>query len=448
MPDLDFGGPDFGGPDFGGPDFAGLTEQARAAFRPDYADVERRARHRRTVRLAAVAVTAAALAAGGLTATNLAGGPNPEPGPTPTPVPSYVQRGEPVLPGPTYVRLTPDGWDVARPDKPLTGMFTELRAGDTDHLYIEYQDCAGSRCTRMLAASADRGRTWRKHRMPLDGSPQRGGVIAVRGTTVIASMWGGGAEARSYVASVDGGATWRAVTPRIVDALPTGWPLLPLGSGVLRAYDVATGDIALRPVGRPPRSGITHTLHGSPEGGIWQIQTEYPPLPTPRPTGPYQLRPTFHLVVSHDGGATWQRRTMPDGLIARTANSVMSVGLNNLRSVDGTTVVVADETGGRLRLRVSRDGGVTWRTGATIVPDGPLLSILPTREGPILVEAGYSAYRSVDGGATLERVGPALGARAYAVPGGYAEPTNDDNYGVWLSPDGGAWTYVPPPPLP
>jgi hypothetical protein len=434
-------------------DFVGLADEARAAFRPNYSDVERRARHRRlNVRVGAAAVTVATLAAGGLAINGVAGS-GPAPGPTPTPVPSYTQRGKPALPGVTYVRISPDGWDVAQPDKPLTGMFTSLRAGDMNHLYIEYQDCRDSACVRMLAASADGGRTWRKHRMPFNLPDGRfTSVLAVHGTSVIA-VRAVDLDTREYFASLDGGMTWRSVTPVTVGALPTGWPLMGgPRTDVIMAFDPTTGAIATMPLATVPFTtgasiGRQVTLSGpAPEAGIWLIRSEYR-QPTPRPTTPFTIKPDWLLLVSHDGGATWQRRTLPDGIVARSPHSA-SVRPYSLATLDGLTLVTTEEQEGGYRLWISRDGGVTWGAGASVVADGPLRSILVTREGPILLEAGYSAYRSTDGGATLQRVGPAIGAGAHAIPGGYAAATGDDNHGIWLSLDGGTWTYVAPPPLP
>jgi hypothetical protein len=408
-------------------DFVGLADEARAAFKPDYSDVERRARHRRlNVRVGAAAVTVATLAAGGLAINGVTGGPRPNPVATPTPVPSYTQQGN-AGPGPTWVRIHPDGWDVDRPDKPLTGMFTELRAGDMNNLYIEYQDCRVSPCVRMLAASADGGRTWRKHRLPLEVPSREGGVVAVRGTTVIASVWGRGLVDGPHYASVDGGLTWRTVTPMTVSALPAGWPLIGSRMNVIRAFDPATGDLAEIALGRKDAVRDGFTVFGQPpEAGIWQLRSG-----------------GQHLAVSRDGAATWQSRSLPDGIdLARTT------GGTTLATLDGTAMVVVGGEGDALRLHVSHDGGIGWQAGAAITPDGPLLSILLTRDGAILLEAGSSVYRSTDGGATLRRVGPAIGYRAYAIPGGYAEPSDNQKYGVWLSPDGGTWTYVPPPPLP
>ena len=44
---------------------------------------------------------------------------------------------------------------------------------------------------------------------------------------------------------------------------------------------------------------------------------------------------------------------------------------------------------------------------------------------------------------------PSLGALAYTLSaGGYAIPTNNSEYGVWLSPDGDTWTYASRPTIP
>jgi hypothetical protein len=74
--------------------------------------------------------------------------------------------------------------------------------------------------------------------------------------------------------------------------------------------------------------------------------------------------------------------------------------------------------------------------------------VLATREGHLLLEVGCSDYRSTDGARTLLRVGRRSVPRALPGPGGYAENTANDSYGIWLSPDGGEWTYVPPPAVP
>ncbi|PWU43229.1 hypothetical protein DLE60_22650 [Micromonospora globispora] len=80
---------------------------------------------------------------------------------------------------------------------------------------------------------------------------------------------------------------------------------------------------------------------------------------------------------------------------------------------------------------------------------GPLLSLLPTTEGTLILESPTATWRSTDGGASFTQVGPSLGSRAYALPGGgYAIPTNNGEFSVWLSPDGAKWSYVGRPEVP
>ncbi|HEU5110333.1 MAG TPA: hypothetical protein VFT95_17465 [Micromonosporaceae bacterium] len=100
-------------------------------------------------------------------------------------------------------------------------------------------------------------------------------------------------------------------------------------------------------------------------------------------------------------------------------------------------------------MYASADGGTTWEPRASVDLGGPLLSILPTADGALLLEGPKDTYRSLDGGRTFTRVGPSLGNHGYTLAtGGYAIPTNNSEYGVWLSPDGAAWSYVSRPEVP
>ena len=154
--------------------------------------------------------------------------PSPSTGPWRTVVPQPGAQGP--APQPSYTEIEPGLFDPTARDKPLTGMFTELRAGDLDHLYLPYQDCAGKNCRQMLAASADRGRTWRK--LPLPESEHKPIVTLVHGSLVLALESDsrpreGSYDPRSlpdptYWSSTDGGVTWRRSAARTVEALPAG----------------------------------------------------------------------------------------------------------------------------------------------------------------------------------------------------------------------------------
>ena len=447
-------------------DFAGLAAAAAHAFRPDFADVVARSGRRRRKRAFGALLVTLGLAAGGGTAvvatadhapTPVRPAPAPSTGPWRTTAPQPGAQGP--QPQPSYTRITPGHFDPVERDEPLTGLYTELKAGDIDHLYLEYRDCAGGACRAMLAASADRGRTWRKLPIPVPvpGGPgsNQPAVALVYGTLVLVAdpvtSPDGPFDPRTvppptYRVSTDGGVTWRPATVRTVDALPAGWPVHAEMEAIV-AVDPRTGDMArLEP---PAASWMSHIflLPTPPGAGMWTLGTETEPPPSPLPTGVYQLRSLPVARVSDDGGRTWDTRRLPAAVGASPGGGT-SLDRSLLTTVDGRTVYVREERTDGIRLHASADGGRTWAARAELDLDGPMLSLLPVGDRTVIVEGLHGTYRSTDQGRTFTRVGPSLGARAHAVPGGYTIPTNNNEYSAWVSEDGAVWTYIRRPEVP
>jgi hypothetical protein len=331
-------------------------------------------------------------------------------------------------------------------------MFTTLIAGDLRHLYLRYQNCQSKNdCTQMLASTSDGGRTWQKVALP----PSVGNISAALGATVVAvpeltADVIAKAQANKpfdYYASSDAGATWRNVEPRSASSLPAGWPLLQatIASRGIMAFDPKTGNIdVVAPKSQGSVLGLD-VISGLPRAaGMWRTAVRFGTSRKPLPGGGYEQAQVPVLQVSQDG-ATWQDRTLPGN-----PGQLSDKGLDGRRmwTTDGKTVVAVLQDGENQELWVSRDGALTWAPGAEITAPGPLMSVLVTSDGAILVEVGNNAFRSIDGGRTIQRVGPELGSRAYVVPGGYAESSNDGRYAVWLSADGGTWRFVSHPPVP
>jgi hypothetical protein len=436
-----------------GLDFRGFVAAVQQAHKPDYADVLRRAARRRiTVRAAGAALVAFGVAGGGA-AVVVAGDSKPVPKvlPSPTPGPWRTEPGpgsRSPQPQPKFITIGPDGWDVAEPDVPLTGMWSEMVAGDLDHLYLEYRDCEGRDCTRMLAVSEDGGRTWDKRRMPdALGADAYTTILHAHGKVVVArGHKRAGRErhpdvpypASAYRTSVDGGVTWRAPAVRTVDALPAGWPVFTLNEAeAMGAVDPATGDVA-KVAPQALRGHRFAVLRVPPAAGIWLTGF----WPSFRPGSTRNLM--GHAAVSRDGGRTWTQRRLPRALIG-TGELNPERGLT---TADGRTLYGLEERGDSVLVHRSTDGGSTWHGRALVDLDGPVLSMLPTADGALLIEGPTATFRSTDGGRTFSRTGPSLGAGAHPVGGGYAIPTNNSEYGVWLSPDGARWWYVGRPDVP
>ena len=437
-----------------GLDFRGFVAAVQQAYRPDYADVLRRAARRRTTfRAAGAALVAVGVATGGGTAIVVTGDKEPPPKvlPSPTPGPWRTEPGpgsRSPQPQPKYITIAPDTWDVAEPDVPLTGMWSGMVAGDLDHLYLEYRDCVGRDCTRMLAASEDGGRTWHKRRMPdALGADSYTTILHAHGRAIVARANPPDERAfdpdaphpaSAYRTSVDGGVTWRAPAVRTVDALPAGWPVFGLNEyGALAAVEPATGDIA-RFLPEALQGYMFDLLRTPPAAGIWVMRVG-PPLRRPAAPDP----DGFATLVSRDGGRTWTGVRLPEAVLGENHNPAF-----RLATADGRTLYGLDKRGDSVLVHRSTDGGATWHRRGVVDLDGPVLSLLPTADGALLIEGPTATFRSTDGGGSFERVGPSLGARARPISGGYAIPTNNSEYGVWLSPDGARWSYVGRPDVP
>ncbi|MBE1486625.1 sialidase family protein [Plantactinospora soyae] len=441
--------------------FEGFTADVRQAFKPHFADVVRRAGRRRGVaRAAGAAIVTVGLAAGGGTTIALtgSGGPGPvNPTPSAGAGPWVTQPPAPgsrlPAPQPNYAEVAPGNYDPTERNSPFTGLWTAMIAGDLDHLYLEYQNCKGSDCTRMIATSADRGRTWRKLKMPagLVTAPGGTSMAAAHGKTLVArnSLGRNPDSPATYWTSTDGGVNWRQPTVREVDALPVDWSLLPENNS-LAAFDPATGDMVRTGSeasglveGKKALSPITVPI----SAGIWRLAVEFAPMPSPLPTS-FDLDSWLVVMVSRDGGRTWDTHRLPETIAGEEGGAG---GLDDVRlaTADGETVYATEKRGDSVRVHVSTDGAATWRAGALLDLDGPALSVLPTADGALIIESPTATFRSTDQAQTFTKVGPSLGNRGYALPGGgYAIPTNNNEVSAWLSPDGANWTYVPRPDLP
>lgn len=428
-------------------DYRGFTVAVAAATKPNFADVvARSARYRRLRNWFAGGAVALAVAIGGGTAAAVtAGTPSPKPSPSPSPQPWHttLPQADGLPKGqPSYIEITPGLWDPAQRDQELTGMYPELKAGDLDHLYLEYQDCAANPCKHMIAVTADRGRTWNKRPLPVDPELGQTGLSMVYHSMVVAAKapkldtgqhsgpinW----PDPVYWTSLDAGVTWHKSTIQVVDALPVGWPIHDENDSIA-AVDPATGNVArLKDVVDDPKklSNSRMVIDTPPAAGIWEL---------------YQAAAGPAVKISHDGGRTWTKRPLPS---LPSSDGSSGFGRGTLATVDGRTAYLTKVDNNVLHLHISVDGGNTWRTRPDITLTGPLLSLLPIDDNTVLIETLQGTFRSTDQARTFTRVGPSLGARAHAIPGGFTIPTNNNEYSAWVSPDGAEWTYVKRPEVP
>ncbi|MFG1780448.1 hypothetical protein ACGFIR_27540 [Micromonospora sp. NPDC049051] len=419
-------------------DFAGLDRAAQAAFRPDFAEVRRRARRRRRNQAAALSLTALTLVAAATTVAVRAGEPPvPAPGTDPTPTPVFVPS-----PGPSASPAPGAGRTVR------TG---PMVAGDLDHFYLRWHDCREEDCVVLVAGTADRGATWRTFPLPLPRAATSVVAAAGRRTLVARYQYGAGAVPmrQGWLASVDGGERWREVTPRTADRVPEGWRVVNhwLGSRFeeIVAADPVTGDVVLV----PQTSGLKQAAlvgDAPAAAGIWVSGYADESVVDGRYVGRGSA-----LAVSRDGGRTWDRHVFTGAL---TAGEDVAL---DVATRDGHTVYAVGRTGAALVVHRSDDGGRTWRRttgGATVGERSVRASVGP--DGTLLVQAGVVAadsplmFTSRDAGLSLVPTDPAPGAAADPVPdgGGYVQRTWPYTSGLWCSADGTTWSYVSPPELP
>lgn len=211
-----------------------------------------------------------------------------------------------------------------------------------------------------------------------------------------------------------------------------------------------TGLVRLRPQGEPEWVGPRFDLMGFtayPQGAGLVYASGHPDLATYRE----QKVGNLGLLLSHDGGQTWQSAALRGdadfhalaysprnggelygwsvagrpGLyrISTTnwaAESVPAVGLANVLSLAASPDAAGPLLAGtRAGLFASRDRGATW-TRVSAIPAGPVTAVAYHATDPRLVylsvgQPGGGLFRSRDGGKTWEPVGLAIPADAAAV---------------------------------
>ncbi|MFN8595273.1 MAG: hypothetical protein U0559_03700 [Anaerolineae bacterium] len=121
--------------------------------------------------------------------------------------------------------------------------------------------------------------------------------------------------------------------------------------------------------------------------------------------------PDGHVQKSTDGGATWT---------AVLTHTITALALSPAYGASQTIYAAAKDGSAPADLYRSTDGGATWQTLNTGIPStvsGKALNIAVLNfaaDGSVLMGITYSdtdaaAYRSVDGGATWQKVGSGLG---------------------------------------
>ncbi|NES31941.1 hypothetical protein GCE86_11685 [Micromonospora terminaliae] len=417
-------------------DFTGLNAAAQAGFKPHFAQVVAAARRRRLRRRIVAVATVALL----VTGSGVAVATRPDDS-APPPVRFGTDRT------PDFI-ATPGATPTADPGpRILTG---RPAAGDLTHVYLRWSECSTG-CPLRWAGTDDGGRRWRTGPLPV---PHGAGVdLRAAGPRTVVAWYVSRSAADNgsarWIASTDGGTTWREVTVRRVDALPAGWQVLGRqpgpGDEALVAVDPATGDIAqLRERSALRNAAVVQSVPGS--AGIWVSGW------TGQRTGDGgRIVWTGSAVeTSRDGGRTWSRHEFPDNLTASD-----DVGGPAVATHDGRTVFAVGRVRGALVVWRSADGGGTWARAAGTAQVGERTVRAAVRpDGVLVVQAGVSAredprmFASSDGGATFRPAPLGPGADPRPVPGGYVQTGWPDSTGAWLSADGVTWAWLDPPELP
>ncbi|SNT64638.1 hypothetical protein SAMN05421812_117158 [Asanoa hainanensis] len=396
------------------PDFAGLVEAGRQAFRPDWEDVvAKAARKRRFLAAFGAAAVALVVAAGGGLVTGSFGGAD-QPRPAPEGSPYALQHfAENPKPGGSPI--------------PQVSVTSYAVAGDLDHLYLPVRDCR-AQCVDLVAATADRGRTWTSAAMPGGGVSDSRFVVAAAGETVVAVVRGRpdklGDRTAAYSTSTNAGRTWRPAPVTEVAELPADWVSVEVLQDRLIGLDPRTGDLAS--VALPVLEARVLT---SPTTERWLFG-----YTGKEPTG-YVGK---SLAVSRDGGRTWSVRKLPQDAVfvdVTVANSKRAYALYQTSSAYTQRVFRSD------------DGGRTWDDGNEIpVPFGRN-GIYGTADGGAYLSEPNKLLRTSDGRSVREvRDGPRPYSRIVPVSGGgYLAVSLRNEFG--MSTDGRTWTALETPVL-
>jgi photosystem II stability/assembly factor-like uncharacterized protein len=264
---------------------------------------------------------------------------------------------------------------------------------------------------------------------------------------------GGGGQ--TWLASTDGGGSWRPLTVGTAETIPNGWRALDVELGLeaqsVLAADPVTG--AILRLAQPRPLTMAKTVAGlPPAAGLWVTGHLGRTTAPPNVDGQQKVLPTGSAVeVSHDGGRSWHRQSFAEALDA--GEDVP--GGAAVATYDGQIAYAVGEANGELAIYRTGDGGLTWQhTDARLHVGSSRLYAAVDAGGALSIQVGDQAadhptmYHSIDQGRSLYEVPIGPGAQAMPVPGGYAQSQRPAGNGIWLLADGGNWSFVAPPALP
>ncbi|MEO3923937.1 hypothetical protein ABGB07_08760 [Micromonosporaceae bacterium B7E4] len=440
-------------------DFSGLGQAARAAFMPHFAEVERRARgRRRRTRMAGATALAAVVALGaGMVWRSMPSGDGGDRYGTLGP-PVVLDRTPDFVPTPAP-SATPG---VTTPPPPtVTG---RIVAGDLRRLYLRYRDCQGENCAIRLAASVDGGANWESYPIPVPDNSLVDLRVVGPGTLVAevqtrperddGAIEADRIEQHLWIASTDGGVTWREIQITEVAAVPetyrpVEWIPEPEGLTVLAA-DPATGQV-VRLAGKVPLYQARVIEGGTAAAGLWvtgwaEVTIGSREEENGTVSENVGIFSGSAIRVSWDGGRNWRQTVLPEELEAGGNAGAAALAIGD------QVAYAVGQVDGELRVYRSVDQGRTWRRTAARAQVGDRMIQAAVRpDGTLLIQAGILAgehpmmFEGLEQGERLREIPVGPGASAIPVPGGYAQSGNQDSSGGWLSPDGITWSYVGPP---
>ena len=259
--------------------------------------------------------------------------------------------------------------------------------------------------------------------------------------------------------SLDGGATWHGASRGLTDHPIAALAADPRRPGTLYAVagDTSTlvnGVWVSRNAGATWAATPLSVDNGYANDGGQEYFTSLAVDPAHRAT--VWAASNYAVDVSSDGGRTWSA-ALDLFTVNPDAGLSIQVVAAPARSSVFAYVVGSTEDGisPYVKLLESADGGKTWHDHSASLPADaiPPLAIEPTRPGAMYLAGYWKTYRSLDGAASWQQVGPA-GPPIAAGPGGVViagRPSSlvtarGPSPGVFKSLDGGTtWAPVASP---